>query len=108
MTPEEKQIIRIEKELDGARQDLQKTLSTVEAKMEQQVEFAEVALQPHTLLQDNLIAASCVAGVLGFLVGSSRLRKVGGAAILAGLGYVIWSEVARRASDHDGGESAHS
>ena len=37
MTPDEEHIARIEEELDGARRDLHETLSTVEAKVEQQV-----------------------------------------------------------------------
>jgi hypothetical protein len=108
MTPEQEEIAKIEEELDGARRDLQETLSTVEAKVEQQVERAEVALDPQKMLQDNLVGAACVAGVLGFLVGSSKLRKVGGAAILVALGYAVWSGLATHESDHHGGEAASS
>jgi hypothetical protein len=108
MRPEEEQIARIEEELDGARRDLQETLSTVEAKMEQQVERAEGALQPQRLLRDNLIGASCVAGLLGFLLGSSKYRKVAAPAILVAIGYTVWSGMANQGSDGDGGESVTS
>jgi hypothetical protein len=108
MTPEQEQIAQIEEELDGARRDLQQTLSAVEAKMGQEVERAEDVFSPSKLLRDNLVGASCVAGVLGFMVGSSKFRKVAGPAILVALGYVIWNELANQRSDDDGGESASS
>jgi hypothetical protein len=108
MTPEQEQIAQIEEELDGARRDLQQTLSAVEAKVEQEVERAEDVFSPHKLLRDNLVGASCVAGVLGFMVGSSKFRKVAGPAIMVALGYVIWSEIINQRSDDDGGESASS
>jgi hypothetical protein len=107
MTPEQENIAQIEEELDGARRDLQETLSTVEAKMEQQVERAEDVFNPRKLLLDNLVGASCVAGVLGYVVGSSKYRKVVGPAILVAIGYVIWSEL-NQWSEGDGGESTNS
>lgn len=108
MTPEEEQIARIEAELDGARRDLQETLSAVEAKVEQEVERAEVVFSPQKLLRDNLVGASCIAGLLGFLAGSSKYRRVTGAGIVIALGYTIWNELANQRSDGDGGESANS
>jgi hypothetical protein len=103
MTPEqEEHIAQIEEELDGARRDLQETLSVVEAKMGQQVERAENAFNPQKLLRDNLVGAACIAGVLGYLVGSGKYRKVAGPAILVGLGYAIWSGLANQPSDVDG------
>src|SRR5271166_1359761 len=108
MTLEQEQIAQIEEELDGARRDLQETLSTVEAKMEQQVERAEVAFSPRKLLRENLVGASCVAGLVGFLVGSSKYRKFAGPAILVAFGYGVWSELANQRSDDDGGESVNS
>jgi len=107
MTPEEEQIARIEEELDGARRDLQETLSVVEAKMEREVERAEVVFSPQKLLSDNLVGASCVAGVLGFLAGSSKYRKVAAAGIVVALGYTIWNGLANQRSDGDGGESVN-
>jgi hypothetical protein len=108
MTAEEQHIARIEDELDDARRDLHQTLSTVEAKVEQEVERAEDAFSPHNLLLDNLIGASCVAGVLGFAFGSSKYRKVAGPAILVALGYTIWRGLAHQGSDGDGGERVNS
>jgi hypothetical protein len=102
MTPEEEQIAQIEEELDGARRDLQEKLSTVEAKVEQQVERAEDVFNPQKLLRDNLVGAACVAGLLGYIVGSSKYRKVAGPAILVGLGYVIWNGLANPQGDRDG------
>jgi hypothetical protein len=104
--PEDEKIAEIEEELDGARRDLQETLSTVEAKVEQQVERAEGVLQPQRFLRENIIGAACVAGVLGFAVGSSKYRKVAGPALLVALGYAIWNATQR--SDGDGGEPVNS
>jgi hypothetical protein len=108
MTPEDERIAQIEEELDGARRDLQETLTAVEAKVEQQVGRAEDAFNPEKLLRDNVVGAACVAGVLGFAAGSSRFRKVVGPAILVALGYAIWNGLANHGSDSDGGESASS
>ena len=109
MTPEEEEhIARIEEELDGARRDLHETLSAVDAKVGQEVERAEVVLSPQKLLRDNLVGASCVAGVLGFIAGSSKYRKVVGPAVLVALGYTIWRGLANQRSDGDGGESVNS
>jgi hypothetical protein len=54
------------------------------------------------LLRDNLVGAACVAGLLGYIVGSSKYRKVAGPAILVGLGYVIWNGLANPQGDRDG------
>jgi hypothetical protein len=108
MTPEEQQNARVDEELDDARRDLRETLSAVGAKVEQEVERAEVAFSPQRLLRENLVAASCVAGLIGFLVGSSRYRKVVGPAIVVALGYTIWSGLANQRSDGDDGESVNS
>lgn len=102
MTPEQENIAQIEEELDGARRDLHETLSAVEAKVEQQVERAEDAFSPQKLLRENLVGAACVAGLLGYVVGSGKYRKMAGPAILFGLGYLIWSEVLNQQSNGDG------
>ena len=107
MTPDQENIAQIEEELDGARRDLQETLSTVEAKVEQEVERAEDVFSPSKLLRDNLIGASCVAGLLGYLVGSSKYRKIVGPAILAGVGYLVWNELNQRSGGHGGESSDH-
>jgi hypothetical protein len=107
MTPDDERIAQIEEELDGARRDLQETLTAVEAKVGEQVERAEDAFNPQKLLRDNLLGATCVAGVLGFVAGSGKYRKVAGAAMLVALGYAIWTGLASQGSDSDGGESAN-
>ena len=107
MTPEGLQNARVEEELDDARRDLRETLSAVEAKVEHEVERAEVAFSPQRLLRDNIFGASCVAGLLGLLVGSSRYRKVVGPAIVVALGYTIWNGFNQR-SDRDDGKSIKS
>jgi hypothetical protein len=113
MTPDEEHIARIEEELDGARRDLHETLSTVEAKVEQQVERAEDAFQPQKMLRDkllvdNLVGTSLAAGLVGFMIGSSRYRKVMGPVVMIALGYAIWSGLVNEGSDDDGGESVNS
>ena len=108
MTPEQEQIAQIEEELDGARRDLQETLSAVEAKVGQQVERAEVAFSPQTLLRENLVGAACVAGILGYVVGSGKYRKVAGPVIMAALGYAVFTALAKPRSEDDGRESIDS
>src|SRR5271166_4363424 len=113
MTPDEEHIARIEEELDGARRDLHEALSAVEAKVEQQVERAEDAFQPQKMLRDkllvdNIVGTSLAAGLFGFMVGSSRYRKVLGPVVLVALGYAIWSGYLDNGSDDDGGESTDS
>ena len=105
MTPEqEEQIAQIEAELDGARRDLQETISAVEVKVGQEVERAEVAFSPQTVVRDNLVGAAFVAGLLGFAAGSSKHRKVAGTAIVVALGYAAFSVLLKQRSYDDGGE----
>ena len=101
MPDDEQQIAQIEEELDGAKRDLKATLSTVEAKVS---EGAEVVLSPRKLLQDNLVGASCIAGLLGFLAGSGKYRKIAAATIVVTVGYAVWNEFATRSDNHHGGE----
>jgi hypothetical protein len=113
MTPEEEQIARLEEEIDGARRDLHETLSAVEAKVEQQVERAEDAFQPQKMLRDkllvdNIVGTSIAAGLFGFMVGSSRYRKVVGPVVMIALGCAIWSGYVNQGSEDDGGASADS
>ena len=108
MTPEQEEIAQIEEELDGARRDLHETLSAVEAKVGQQVERAEVALKPDRFIRDNFLGAACVAGVLGYMAGSSKYRDVAGAAIAVGLGYALYCALDDARSDDDGRESIDS
>ncbi len=106
MPADEENIAQIEEELDGARRDLKETLSTVEAKVS---EGAEAVLSPQKLLRENLVGASCIAGLLGFVAGSGKYRKIAAAGILLALGYAVWSEFANpRSDDHHGGEPINS
>jgi hypothetical protein len=102
MTFQQEQISHLEEEVVSARRDFQETLSAVETKVEREVERAEDAFSPQKLLRDNLVGAACVAGLFGFLVGSSKYRKVVVPAILVGVGYAIWSGLSNQESD-DGG-----
>jgi hypothetical protein len=86
MTAQEEQISRIENELNGARRDLRDTMSVVNAKVEQ----AEEELRPDRLVEKYPVGASCLAGALGYLVGSNaKNRIVGPVVILALLGFAI-------------------
>jgi hypothetical protein len=112
MTPEEEQISKIEEELDGARRDLHETLSAVNAKMGREVERVEgnFSLNPTEVLRNNLIGAACVAGLLGFVVGSSKYRKLAGPMMLAAVGYGVWTGLTNERKDKgdDGGQSSSS
>ncbi len=108
MTPEEEQISKIEEELDGARRDLHETLSAVNAKMEREVERVEGNFNPTEVLRNNLIGAACVAGLLGFVLGSSKYRKLARPMVLAAVGYGVWSGLRGEWSDDDGGQSSGS
>lgn len=107
MTPEE-EISKIETELEDARRDLQETLSAVNAKIESEVERVEDTLNetfnPDELVRNNIIGAACIAGVLGFLVGSSKYRAAVVPVVLGALGYTIWSGLSKEGSDEDGRE----
>jgi len=104
MPADEENIAQLEEELDGARRDLKQTLNTVEAKVS---ESAEV-FNPRQFIRDNLVGASCVAGLLGFLAGSGRYRKVAAAGIVVALGYAALSEVVNLRSENHGGKPAYS
>src|SRR5260370_6898664 len=67
MTAHEEQISRIDNELNGARRDLRDTMTAVNAK----VEHAEDELRPDRLVERYPVGATCLAGPLGFLVGSN-------------------------------------
>lgn len=103
MTVQEEQVFRIENELNGARHDLRDTMSAVSAK----IEHAEGELRPDRLVERYPVGASCVAGALGYLVGSKTNNQIGGPVIfLALLGYALskglshdWSRQDRSADD---------
>src|ERR1700730_6678811 len=84
MTAQEEQISRIENELNGACRDLRDTMTAVNAK----VEHTEDELRPDRLIERHPVGASCLAGALGFLVGSNTNNRLAGPAmVVAMLGY---------------------
>ena len=86
MTAQEEQISRIEDELNGARRDLLETMSVVNAKVGQ----VEEELRPDRIVERYPVGASCLAGALGFLIGSkAKSRIVGPVIFLALVGYAI-------------------
>jgi hypothetical protein len=102
MAAQEERISKIENEPNGARNDLRDTMSAVNAR----VEDAEGQLHPDRLIEKYAGGASCLAGALGFLVGSStRNRIVGSATVLAVLGYAISRSRLKHWSRADDGET---
>jgi hypothetical protein len=101
MTAQEERISKIENELNGACSDLRDTMSAVNAK----VEYAEGGFRPDRLIEKYTVGASCLAGALGFLVGSNpKNRIVGPAIILALFGYAISRGLSKDWSREDDGE----
>jgi hypothetical protein len=89
---------KIEQELETAHQNLHETMSVAEAKMGQELERAEDTFNPRKMLRNNLVGAACVAGVLGYLLGASKYRRVVGPALLVTAGYGIWNWLTTRES----------
>jgi hypothetical protein len=87
-----------EDELDEARRDLQDTMTEVDEKLER----TELALRPDQLIRTYPVGASCLAGALGFLVGSKANPVLGRGMMFALLGYAIW----RGLSEDRNGENA--
>jgi len=101
MTTEE-QISKNQDERDEARQDLRDTLTEVNAK----VERAGGDLRPEHLVESHPVAASLVAGALGFLIGSTiNNRGTGPIMIAAVLGFALSIRSSREASERDGRET---
>jgi hypothetical protein len=102
MTAQEERTSRIEKELNGARGALRETMSAVNAK----VEDAEERLRPDRLIEKYAAGASCLAGAVGFIVGSkTKNRILGPAMILALLGYAISRGLSKDRTRGDDGET---
>jgi hypothetical protein len=93
---DEEKIERIEEELDSAQRDLRETMNEVEMKVGEEVERAGGALSLTKALSTNMVGAACVATLFGYLVGSSKYQKVGGAALLVAFGFTVWSSMAER------------
>ena len=99
----DQEISKIEDELEGARGDLRDTMAEVNHK----VERAEVALYPEQLVRSYPVGASCLAGALGFLIGSMTNNRVAGPAVMiALLGYAISERISKNGSAADGREPA--
>jgi len=103
-TEEQKeQISKNQDERDGARQDLRDTLTEVNAK----VERAGGDLRPDHLIESHPVAASLVAGALGFLNGSTLdSRGTGPIMIAAVLGFALSIRSSRDTSEPDGRETS--
>ena len=103
-TEEQKeQISKNQDERDGARQDLRDTLTEVNAK----VERAGGDLRPDHLIESHPVAASLVAGALGFLIGSTLdSRGTGPIMIAAVLGFALSIRSSRDTSEPDGRETS--
>jgi hypothetical protein len=98
---QKEQISKNQNERDEARQELRDTLTEVNAK----VERAGGDLRPDHLIESHPVAASLVAGALGFLIGSTNdSRGTGPIMIAAVLGLALSMRFSREASEHDGRE----
>src|SRR5579863_4974610 len=94
MTTEE-QNSQNQDERDEARQNLRDTLTEVNAK----VERAGGDLRPEHIIENHPLAASLVAGALGFVIGSTvDSRGTGPIMIAAVLGFALSIRSSREAS----------
>jgi hypothetical protein len=102
MTTEE-EISKNREELNEARQDLRDTLTDFSAK----AEHLERTLRLDRLIESSPIGATCVAGALGFVIGSrAHPSAVGPAVIFALLGYAISKGFSEHGSRGNGRETA--
>jgi hypothetical protein len=101
MTTDE-EISKNRDERDKALQDLRDTLTEVSAKAEHQ----EGEFRLDHLIESSPIGASCLAGALGFVIGSRAHPSVGPAMIVALLGYATWRRFSKHGSRSDGRETA--
>jgi ElaB/YqjD/DUF883 family membrane-anchored ribosome-binding protein len=101
MTTEE-QIFKNQNERDEARQDLRDTLNEVNAK----VERAGDDLRPDHLVESHPVGASLIAGVIGFLIGSTINNRAAGPILIAAVtGFALSIRSSREASELDGTET---
>jgi hypothetical protein len=102
MTTEE-EISKTLEELNEARQDFRDTMTEVSAKAED----LEGNLRLDRLIENSPIGASCVAGALGFVIGSrAHPSAVGATMIFTLLGYAISRSFSEHGSKGDGRETA--
>jgi ElaB/YqjD/DUF883 family membrane-anchored ribosome-binding protein len=88
-------ISKKEDELDDARRGLQETMTEVDEKLER----TELAFHPDHLVRTYPVSASCLAGALGFLVGSKANPVLGRGMMFALLGYVMWRALSEDGKD---------
>jgi hypothetical protein len=94
-------ISKKEDELDDARRGLQDTMTEVDDKLGR----TELALQPDQLIRTYPVSASCLAGALGFLIGSKANPVLGRGMMLALLGYGIWRALSEDGNGKDARET---
>jgi hypothetical protein len=97
-------ISKKEDELDDARRGLRDTMTDVDEKLGR----TELAFHPDQLIRTYPVSATCLAGALGFLVGSKANPVLGRGMMLALLGYGIWRALSEDGNGEDGGETASS
>jgi hypothetical protein len=91
----EQQISKHQAERDQARQNLRDTFAEFNAK----VERAGDNLRPEHLVESHSIAASLVAGALGFLIGSINGRGTGPIIIAATAAFALSIRSSRERPD---------
>lgn len=91
-----------EDQLDDARRDLHDTMTEVDEKLER----TGLAVHPGQLVRTHPVAATCLAGALGFLVGAKANPVLGRGMMLGLLGYAIWRGLSEDGSGEDAGETA--
>jgi ElaB/YqjD/DUF883 family membrane-anchored ribosome-binding protein len=102
MTTDE-QIAEKEDQLDDARRGLQDTMTEVDEKLER----TGLAIQPDQLVRTYPVTATCLAGAIGFLVGSKANPVLGRGIMLALLGYAMWRGLSEDGDGEDAGETTH-
>jgi hypothetical protein len=100
----EGRISKKEGELDDARRGLQETMTEVDEKLGR----TGLAFQPDHLIRTYPVGASCLAGALGFLVGSKANPVLGRGMMLALLGYAMWRALSEDRNGEDAGQTTSS
>jgi len=93
-----------EDQLDEARRDLQDTMAEVDEKLGR----TGLAVHPDQLIRTYPVTATCLAGALGFLVGSRANPVLGRGMMIGLLGYALWRGWSADGDGEDGGETASS
>ena len=85
----------------GAETVLQDTMTEVDEKLER----TGLAFRPDQLVRTYPVTAGCLAGALGFVVGSKANPVLGRGMMLALLGYALWRGWSDDGDGEDGGET---